>query len=358
MLLFGGIDTSEGVMGGLWSINIQDRYREEDIWEELPLRAGAPTGLCRHTAVVYENSMYVYGGYDDSSNSNATTFVLDIPSLAWTLIGPEGELPPALDSHSAVLYSDGSATWMYTFGGFDLGSRSNSVYALNLTTRRWRVVSTSGQAPKPRSSHSTVVYEHDMYVFGGTNNDSVKLDDLWRLDLTTSAWTLVQVTGCVPSPRSGHTATLTMGLMLVFAGSVDSTIETNDMFVFNFTTKAWAQIQFEHVIQDPVSASQIEELKKSKLPKKKGSPEVVRKSVPSSEEASPEGRVVKVAVFDGPPSPLVGKVGGKVPHPRDGHSALICKSSMIVFGGDRYQMPFNDLYCYSLVEDTLKTPLN
>lgn len=358
MLVYGGTDMSEGVLGGLWSICIKDRYRESDMWEELPLGSGSPATLCRHSAVVYENSMFIYGGYDNASDSNASTYILDIPNLAWTVIRQERDLPPALDSHTAVLYTDESAAWMYVFGGFNFGTRINNLYSLNLKTRKWKLANASENRPVPRSSHTAVVYGNEMFVFGGVDDDSNKLDDLWKIDLRTYAWSLVEVVGGVPSARSGHSAVVYRDLMLVFAGSVDATKETNNMFGYDFTRRAWAQIQFDHEVQDPISASQIEELKKSKQPKKKGSPEVIKtKTANLSGDVTPERRLNKVTVYEGPPSPLVGKVSGKIPHPRDGHSALISGNCMIVFGGDRYQMPFNDLYSYSLVEETIKTPL-
>ena len=33
----------------------------------------------------------------------------------------------------------------------------------------------------------------------------------------------------------------------------------------------------------------------------------------------------------------------KRPMPRDGHAAIVFFNSLIVFGGDRHRMPFNDL---------------
>jgi hypothetical protein len=355
MLVFGGADMSEGVLGGLWSISIKDVYREQDAWEELRVGPVAPATLCRHTAIIYENSMYLYGGYDNSNTSNDSTFILDIPRNNWTVIRAERGLPPALDSHSAVLYTDESAAWMYVFGGFNLGSRTNDLYSLNLKTSKWKLCGTSENKPKPRCSHSAVVHGNEMFVFGGGDDESNKLDDLWRVDLRTYAWSYVEVIGGVPIARSGHSAVMCKDIMVIFAGSVDATKETNDMYSFDFIRSAWAQIQFEHEIQDPVSATQIEEVKRSKQPRKKGSPGIIRK--PASGDASPDRRSTRTAVYEGPPSPLVGRVNGKVPHPRDGHSALVFNNCMLVFGGDRYQMPFNDLYSYSVVEETIKTPL-
>ena len=42
------------------------------------------------------------------------------------------------------------------------------------------------------------------------------------------------------------------------------------------------------------------------------------------------------------------KVCGIRPMPRDGHTGLVHNGMMIVFGGDRHHMPFNDSYVFNL----------
>jgi hypothetical protein len=39
---------------------------------------------------------------------------------------------------------------------------------------------------------------------------------------------------------------------------------------------------------------------------------------------------------------------GIVPIPRDGHTAVLYKNYMIVFGGDRNKFPFNDLFVFNI----------
>jgi hypothetical protein len=41
-------------------------------------------------------------------------------------------------------------------------------------------------------------------------------------------------------------------------------------------------------------------------------------------------------------------IKGKRPHARDGHSAIVHEGSMIIFGGDRHHMPYNDLFIFDL----------
>lgn len=60
-------------------------------------------------------------------------------------------------------------------------------------------------------------------------------------------------------------------------------------------------------------------------------------------------------LYDGPVSPEKGRVAGHVPHARDGHSAVVIDKMMILFGGDRHQMPFNDIYMYSINEEVISS---
>lgn len=43
-----------------------------------------------------------------------------------------------------------------------------------------------------------------------------------------------------------------------------------------------------------------------------------------------------------------GKMAGKRPPARDGHSAIMWGDQMFVYGGDRHHMPFNDLHMVNL----------
>ena len=41
------------------------------------------------------------------------------------------------------------------------------------------------------------------------------------------------------------------------------------------------------------------------------------------------------------------KIVGEVPAPRDGQSVCVYDGKLVVFGGDRFKFPFNDLFFYS-----------
>ena len=376
MLVYGGQDLKEGPQGGLWQIEI-GQFDQGD-WEELQ----APDqGLSRHSAIIKSDSMYIFGGSNTSEEFNRT-LVFDLRSLSCRTINAEApRCPPALDSHSACLYEDGPAAWMVVFGGYSAGERTNGVFTLNLVNEQWKRAQTSN-GPGPRSSHTAVVFQNHMYVFGGTNEEGEKLNELWRLDLRTYFWENIVGEGDLPSGRSGHSAVVYGDVMIVFGGMKDITKETNEMYSYSFSTNAWVQFQYEHQIKDPVSNEQLEEYKKAKAGNSPGkgrgegsppkSPLLKRNTVADSSptkftlkkvegeapaEAGTAGVKKRKTLYDGPASPISGRIKARPPHPRDGHSAVVLHNIMIIFGGDRHQMPFNDCYVYFLVEDTIKSPL-
>ena len=47
-----------------------------------------------------------------------------------------------------------------------------------------------------------------------------------------------------------------------------------------------------------------------------------------------------------------GKIQGKKPAARDGHTGIVAGDMFIVFGGDRHHMPFNDTFMLDLKTET------
>jgi N-acetylneuraminic acid mutarotase len=161
--VYGGQDLREGVFSGLWVLHIDYEDSRNDYWEKLEGDANAPGELCRHSAVVYGDSMWLFGGTDNSDESS-TVYCFDFNSRSWTKYPPTAPgCPPAMDSHTAVLHND----LMIVFGGFIDGSRTNQVFVFNLTTKTWAQQPCEGTLPPARSGHSATVYKDGMYILGG-----------------------------------------------------------------------------------------------------------------------------------------------------------------------------------------------
>lgn len=52
-----------------------------------------------------------------------------------------------------------------------------------LDTKEWAQLECTGEAPSQRSGHNAVMYQGNMYVFGGYDG-SKRLNDLFKLDIS------------------------------------------------------------------------------------------------------------------------------------------------------------------------------
>ena len=84
-----------------------------------------------------------------------------------------------------------------------------------------------GQSPSPfsRDYHAlstSATAAGELYLFGGYKNGSTTLsDDLYVISTRDFSTTLLQTSGDVPSPRSGHTAVVTGTTLLIWGGVTD-----------------------------------------------------------------------------------------------------------------------------------------
>ena len=49
-----------------------------------------------------------------------------------------------------------------------------------------------------------------------------------------------------------------------------------------------------------------------------------------------------------PKSESSGIIRGRMPAARDGHSAVLLKNMVVIFGGDRHRMPFSDTFLFNV----------
>lgn len=99
--------------------------------------------------------------------------------------------------------------------------------------------------PPPRVAHTQVaVGDQDVYVFGGRAGitmDEPPMNDLWKLDTETLAWTKVEPTGSPPSPRSFHRMVAIEQSIYIFGGYRDDG-RLADLFQFDLKTNTWHEL--------------------------------------------------------------------------------------------------------------------
>ena len=218
MFVWGGV--ASGNVRKLWQLNL-DTYQWTDV---------TPTGMVhpnRYYGVALWNSKLIYfGGHDDFTSVSTQNVVteVDVSGSTYTRIvkianGTSGS-PPGRYLMATGVYEDN----LYMFGGYT-GSYVNDLWELDLLSYSWTQKTYTG-SPPVRSSHRMLVYNDRIYIFGGGNSTTSHLNDLWELNLTTFVFSSIS-TSTSPSPRYGFGFGFYDNAMYIFGGAISGTREND-----------------------------------------------------------------------------------------------------------------------------------
>ncbi|KAH8297428.1 hypothetical protein KR044_011709 [Drosophila immigrans] len=210
--------------------------------ERLKVSGDLPTAQYGPGIVIHKHYLYTIGGTTGFDYS-CDVYRLDLRTKVWEnvyICRPEMRDDPEGRYRHEVVY-DGKH--IYALGG----GTSNSVFdlqripAYNLDANRWDYFDTmpdrSSMAwsqndkgyPKPRKCFSCVQHQSsngdiEAFITGGLQGDfSTYFSDIWKLNLRTKQWTIIQ-TASLPRPLYFHSAAHSdNGCMYIFGG-----IEYND----------------------------------------------------------------------------------------------------------------------------------
>ena len=79
---------------------------------------------------------------------------------------------------------------MFLFGGTCFGDLPRCLYSLDLKSFKWERLNSRGDLPFTRDEHSSVLYEGNMYVFGG-NVDGERVSDIYKFIFNENKWELI-----------------------------------------------------------------------------------------------------------------------------------------------------------------------
>jgi N-acetylneuraminic acid mutarotase len=168
-----------------------------------------------HSAVVFEDAMYIFGGKSGNRSSNdrlADIFKFDFETKKWTHVEQRGDVPPPRSAHSAVV----CGRRMFVFGGRQPdGACSGDMYEYAFDTHVWRRLGDNNCLERAR--HSAVLHNGVIAVFGGWNGRK-KLNDLYLHALDGSHHEVETEDANVPARRDCHAAVMWRNTMLVFSG--------------------------------------------------------------------------------------------------------------------------------------------
>ncbi|CAN9332780.1 unnamed protein product [Alternaria sp. RS040] len=170
---FGGFDQyTDEVYNHVLRLNLVTRQ-----WNLVDNYGDIPGVRMGHTACLWQgNKLLVFGGENEHRQHLADVIVFDLKTAHWTQPELHGSIPRGRARHSAVIYDDK----LYISGG-QTGHDSvlDDICYLDLKTwtwsRTWKFV--------PRYDHASWIWNGRIWIFGGINDDMEKNNEIWWLDL-------------------------------------------------------------------------------------------------------------------------------------------------------------------------------
>lgn len=143
--------------------------------------------------MLYEGSIYVFGGYDGKARYNDLyKFKLRNKKYEWRLVEAEGTVPLNRFGHSAVVCND----MMYVIGGWNGHDTMDDVFQYSFLSNLWfEVRRIKGTRPKPRYRHSATAYKNEIIIFGGVDTSQKRFNDLFCFNVKLRQWDELSVTG-------------------------------------------------------------------------------------------------------------------------------------------------------------------
>jgi hypothetical protein len=210
--IFGG-NSNNGYSNSIYRYNFISKT-----WSIIPVSTGQiPTYRNGHTAVLYHNSMIIFGGANSNNNIYNDLWQYFFDNNTWISLPTK---PSPRCDHTAVIYDD---RYMLLYGGVN-GNTLNDLWRYDIIKQTW----TSLTPNQARSSHSAIIYKRFMIIYGGNN-----YGDVYRYDIDNDLWTTL-ATGPF---QTAHTAVLYHGMMYVYGGINPRPLQVYDIMSNTWTTR-------------------------------------------------------------------------------------------------------------------------
>ncbi|KAI1106168.1 galactose oxidase [Jackrogersella minutella] len=240
--VFGGCD-SRACFNELYVLDADSFH-----WSSPHVAGDVPVPLRAMTCTAVGKKLVVFGGGDGPAYYN-DVYVLDTVNFRWhrpRILGDR--TPSARRAHTACLYKNG----IYMFGGGDGVRALNDIWRLDVTDSHkmsWKLVSspspTSGanggtpvkdtSRPKARGYHTANMVGSKLIIYGGSDGGEC-FNDVWVYDVDTHVWKSVQIP--TTFRRLSHTSTI-VGSYLFVIGGHDGNEYSNDVLLLNLVTMTW-----------------------------------------------------------------------------------------------------------------------
>eukprot|EP01080_Neovahlkampfia_damariscottae_P002030 gene2030-1537_t len=231
LYVFGGYD-GKNYLGSLYEYDFTLKK-----WNLLLKDVKNLTDRAFHSSVIYKDKMYIFGGYNLFGCRDSSVWEFSFKQKIFTKLLLSGENPPPYKrrNHTAVVYKDS----MYIFGGFSDKEYFNDFFRYEFLTRTWTEIKNHfGVIPTPRAVHTAVVENHLMYIVGGYA-DEKRSNNISVFNFITYEWiklTPLNNENKIFPQRGRHSTTIRKGKMYIFGGTTDLGVN-NELIELDITNE-------------------------------------------------------------------------------------------------------------------------
>jgi len=191
-------------------LNLNDVWYSADGTNWTQATASAPWSSRRdHTAVVFDNKMWIMGGYGDNKNFNDVWYSTD--GVKWTQATSSAQWSPRR-GHTSTVFNNR----MWVVGGAGVKAWDDNLNDVWYSTDGVKWTQATDSAPwNKRSFHSSVVFNNQVWLIGGWGGWDRNFNDIWysadgvKWKENSTNW----------EPMWGHTSTVFDNRMWVIGGN-------------------------------------------------------------------------------------------------------------------------------------------
>eukprot|EP00298_Acanthocystis_sp_HF-20_P014006 c20597_g1_i1.p1 GENE.c20597_g1_i1~~c20597_g1_i1.p1 ORF type:complete len:830 (+),score=258.33 c20597_g1_i1:58-2547(+) len=181
--------------------------------------------------------MVVFGGMNAQNTCSGDVSVFNLGSATWDPYTITGDAPIPRSGHSSNNYQE----FVYSFGGTTGNRYLNDLQELNIDELSWRKPDVTGEVPSARSGHASCIYNAGLYIIGGTSGPNQFLNDIYCLDILSMAWTrldnMLSTTEKMPPHANQVCGVFDSGVILF--GGRNSDGLSDQVFMFEIREKCW-----------------------------------------------------------------------------------------------------------------------
>jgi hypothetical protein len=165
--------------------------KENNVWREIEKIGDFPDACYGHSAVVYQKSMYIYGGFNSSGFSPKEIFEfnfgfffsnLNSDTFQWKIIETKTGIIPQRFNHACVLKNDS----MFVSGGIHEGENHlDDLCEYSFLDNSWKTIQTKGEIPEKSFGHHLFIFDHKIHWIGSSEKNE---KSIFCLDSNTLEW--------------------------------------------------------------------------------------------------------------------------------------------------------------------------